>query len=111
MVDQRSDRRFAINHAYANLSDGVDQYVSDLSRTGAFVRMRQPLQVGANVNLVLSIAHRGRIEIIEARGHVVRAEREGERCGVGVEFVGMQDEMFYRLDHLLDEIEQDTGRL
>lgn len=105
MADQRSDPRIAVNQAYEQLNDGIDQYVSNLSRTGAFVRMRSPLNVGASVNLVMSIVHKGAIEIIEARGHVVRAQPDGETPGIGVEFIGMEDEMFHRLSSLLDEME------
>ena len=56
-------------------------YVTNISKTGVFVRTQSPLPIGTKVNLCFSVIT-DTVETIEGVGEVVRVEKEPEGMGV-----------------------------
>ena len=80
------DDRITINHEFASVEEFVQEYVSNLSRTGAFIKTRYPLDVGTKVNLRFTVIMDD-IETIEGIGEVVRVQ--ARPAGMGVVFVSL----------------------
>jgi hypothetical protein len=78
------DERVTINREFASVDELVREYVSNISRTGVFIRSEEPLEVGTLVNLRFSIILED-LETIEGLGEVVRVSQEPR--GMGVVFV------------------------
>ena len=78
------DDRVSINHEFASVDEFIAEYVSNISRSGAFITTHDPLPVGTKVNLRFSIVMDD-IETIEGIGEVVRVQDSPP--GMGVVFV------------------------
>lgn len=78
------DDRITVNHEFGSVEEFVTEYVSNISRSGAFIRSRQPLDVGTKVNLRFSVIM-DELETIEGIGEVVRVQIDPP--GMGVVFV------------------------
>jgi len=78
------DDRVTINHEFASVEEFVSEYVSNISRTGAFIKTRTPLDVGTKVNLRFTVIMDD-IETIEGIGEIVRVQASPP--GMGVVFV------------------------
>lgn len=78
------DDRITINHEFASVEEFVQEYVSNLSRTGAFIKTRDPLDVGTKVNLRFTVIMDD-METIEGIGEVVRVQ--ARPAGMGVVFI------------------------
>lgn len=59
--------------------------MTNISRTGVFIRAQKPLPVGTRVNLRFTVIMDD-IETIEGVGEVVRVENDGQNTGMGVVF-------------------------
>ncbi len=78
--------RVTINKEFESYDAFINEYVTNISRTGVFVRSKTPLAVGTKVNLRFTIILED-LEIIEGVGEVVRVVREaGKPTGMGVVF-------------------------
>ena len=64
----------------------INEYVSDLSSTGVFIRSKDPLPVGTRVNLKFSLIL-DELHVVEAAGEVVR--HQARPLGMGVAFRGV----------------------
>lgn len=78
------DDRVTINHEFASLDAFVAEYVTNISRSGVFIRTKQPLPIGTKVNLRFTVIM-DEIETIEGIGEVVRVQESPP--GMGVVFV------------------------
>jgi uncharacterized protein (TIGR02266 family) len=78
------DDRITINHEFASVEEFVQEYVSNISRTGAFIKTRHPLDVGTKVNLRFTVIMDD-VETIEGIGEIVRVQ--ARPAGMGVVFV------------------------
>ena len=79
------DDRITINHEFASVEEFIAEYVSNISRSGVFIRTKaQPLAIGTKVNLRFTVIM-DELETIEGIGEVVRVQ-ESPR-GMGVVFV------------------------
>jgi hypothetical protein len=78
------DDRLTINHEFASLEAFITEYVTNISRSGVFIKTRHPLNVGTKVNLRFTVIMDD-IETIEGIGEVVRVQVEP--AGMGVVFV------------------------
>lgn len=86
MSDQkRADERVTINKEFESFDAFIQEYVTNISRTGVFVRAQSPLPVGTRVNLRFTVIMDD-IETIEGVGEVVRVEKDGPNAGMGVVF-------------------------
>lgn len=79
--------RVRINEEFAPVEAFINEYVSNLSSTGVFIKSKDPLPIGTRVNLKFSVIL-DELHVVEALGEVVRrSERRSERpLGMGVAF-------------------------
>ena len=73
--------RVTINHEFATVADLIREYVSNISRSGVFIRSDNPLPVGTRVNLCFSVIL-DELETIEGVGAVVRISESPRGMGV-----------------------------
>jgi PilZ domain len=80
---QRGDARVTINKEFESFDAFIQEYVTNISRTGVFIKSLKPLAVGTLVNLRFTVIMDD-IETIEGVGEVVRVETDP--AGMGVVF-------------------------
>ncbi len=88
-VDRRIDARRSINREFASVDEFIHEYVTNISRSGVFIRTDDPLPIGTRVSLSFTVILDD-LETIEGVGEVVRcvpAGPDGEPSGMGVVFV------------------------
>ncbi|HLK39358.1 MAG TPA: PilZ domain-containing protein [Polyangiaceae bacterium] len=83
-ANKRADERLTINKEFESFDAFIQEYVTNISRTGVFIKSQQPLPIGTRVNLRFTVIMDD-IETIEGVGEVVRVERDPP--GMGVVFV------------------------
>ena len=76
----RADR-VTINREFASVDAFIHEYVADVSRSGAFIRSKDPLPIGTAVNLKFTIIL-DELETIEGIGEVVRVSKSPRGMGV-----------------------------
>jgi hypothetical protein len=76
------DDRVMINHEFASVAEFIAEYVTNISRSGVFIKTRAPLSIGTKVNLRFTVLIDD-LETIEGVGEVVRVQEDG----MGVVFV------------------------
>ena len=81
--DQRREERITINKEFESFDAFINEYVTNISRTGVFIRSKTPLPIGTTVNLRFTVIMDD-IESIEGTGKVVRVEEDP--AGMGVVF-------------------------
>ena len=81
----RREERVTINKEFESFDAFIQEYVTNISRTGVFIRAQSPLPVGTRVNLRFTVIMDD-IETIEGVGEVVRVEKDGPNTGMGVVF-------------------------
>lgn len=81
ILDRRQETRRTINHEFRSVDDFIQEYVTNISRSGVFIRSDDPLPVGTLVNLRFSVILDD-LEIIEGVGEVVRVEDDPRGMGV-----------------------------
>jgi hypothetical protein len=74
--DKRVDERITINKEFESFDAFIQEYVTNISRSGVFIRAQSPLPVGTRVNLRFTVIMDD-IETIEGVGEVVRVEKDG----------------------------------
>lgn len=79
----RRDERVTINKEFESYDAFIAEYVTNISRTGVFVRSKTPLPIGTKVNLRFSVIMDD-IETVEGVGEVVRVHEDP--AGMGVVF-------------------------
>lgn len=89
-IERRVSARRTINHEFASVDQFINEYVTNISRSGVFIRSDEPLPVGTRVNLRFSVIHE-ELEIIEGLGEVVRTVDRGRDKGMGVVFVELPE--------------------
>jgi hypothetical protein len=93
--------RVSINAEFVAVDGHLSEYVTDVSRTGAFIRSKDPLPVGTRVNLKFSVLL-DEIEVIEGVGEVVRVQEEPP--GMGVVFRRLSESS----SRLLEQLSKDA---
>ena len=83
MDSGRKNERITINKEFDSFDQFIEEYVTNVSRSGAFIKTNAPLSTGSEVNLKFSVVMDG-VETIEGVGEVVRVEKDPP--GVGVVF-------------------------
>src|SRR5262249_53305223 len=69
--EKREGQRLTINKEFESFDAFIQEYVTNISRTGVFIKSQQPLPVGTRVNLRFTVIMED-IETIEGVGEVVR---------------------------------------
>lgn len=98
MSSQRRDERVTINKEFESFDQFIQEYVTNISRTGAFIRTDAPLPVGTEVNLRFTVIMDD-IESIEGLGRVVRVETNPP--GMGVVFLELSKYSAQLIEKLL----------
>lgn len=73
---KRVDERITINKEFESFDAFIQEYVTNISRSGVFVRAQNPPPVGTQVNLRFTVIMDD-METIEGIGEVVRVEKDG----------------------------------
>ena len=79
--DKRQNDRLTINKEFESFDAFIQEYVTNISRTGVFIKSATPLKVGTQVNLRFTVIMDD-IETIEGIGEVVRVEKDPPGMGV-----------------------------
>src|SRR5262249_1104612 len=80
-AEERKDERVTINKEFESYDAFINEYVTNISRSGVFVRSKTPLPVGTRVNLRFTVIMDD-IETIEGVGCVVRVHDDPSGMGV-----------------------------
>lgn len=81
MNADRVEERITINKEFESVDMLIHEYVTNLSKSGVFVRSAHPLAVGTEVNLNFTVIMED-IETISGVGEVVRVETDPPGMGV-----------------------------
>ena len=98
MSDKREGERITINKEFESFDAFIHEYVTNISRTGVFVKSKTPLPVGTRVNLKFTVIMDD-IETIEGIGEVVRVE--ADPAGMGVVFTELSQYSQHLIERLL----------
>jgi uncharacterized protein (TIGR02266 family) len=96
--EARKDERVTINKEFESYDAFINEYVTNISRSGVFVRSRTPLPVGTRVNLRFTVIMED-IETVEGIGEVVRVHDDPP--GMGVVFTELSGYSKSLIDKLL----------
>jgi hypothetical protein len=81
MESGRKNERVTINKEFESFDQFMSEYVTNVSRSGVFIKSDAPLPVGSEVNLRFSVVLDD-VEVIEGLGEVVRVETDPPGMGV-----------------------------
>ena len=95
---RRAEDRVTINQEFESFDAFIDEYVTNLSRTGAFIKTKTPLPVGTKVNLHFTVLHED-METVTGVGEVVRVQNDPP--GVGVVFSELTPESAAVIERML----------
>lgn len=95
---KRGGKRITINKEFESFDAFVHEYVTNVSRSGVFIRSKDPLPVGTEVHLTFTVIM-DEVETIEGTGRVVRVEADPP--GMGVSFTKLTKYSEYLLVRLL----------
>jgi len=79
--DNRREARVTINKEFESFDAFIQEYVTNISRTGAFIKSKTPLAIGTEVDLKFPVIMAD-IETLEGIGAVVRVEENPPGMGV-----------------------------
>lgn len=96
--DDRKSDRVTINKEFESFDAFVHEYVTNLSKSGAFVKSKTPLPVGTRIDLKFTVIMDD-VETIEGVGEVVRVQKDPP--GMGVVFVELSNYSKHLLGKLL----------
>ncbi len=94
----RKNDRITINKEFESFDAFIHEYVTNISRTGVFVKSKQPLPIGTRVNLEFTVIMDD-IETIEGIGEVVRVAHDPP--GMGVVFTKLSQYSQHLIERLL----------
>ena len=77
----RREARVTINKEFESFDAFIQEYVTNISRTGVFIKSKTPLPIGTKVNLLFTVIMDD-METIEGVGEVVRVEENPSGMGV-----------------------------
>ena len=81
MDNGRQYERVTINKEFDSFDQFIQEYVTNISRSGVFIKTREPLPIGTEVNLRFTVIMDD-IETIEGIGTVVRVDADPPGMGV-----------------------------
>jgi uncharacterized protein (TIGR02266 family) len=94
------ETRVTINKDFESFDEFIREYVTNISKTGAFVKRASPLPVGTEVNLTFTVIVDG-VETIEGVGKVVRVQNDPP--GMGVVFTSISQASQNLLERMLTQ--------
>ena len=96
--EARREERVTINKEFESYDAFVSEYVTNISRSGVFVRSKNPLEVGTKVDLRFTVIMDD-VEVIDGVGEVVRVHDDPP--GMGLVFIELPDASQKIIDRLL----------
>ena len=81
MESGRKDERLTINKEFDSFDQFIQEYVTNISQTGVFIKTKTPLPIGTEVNLRFTVVMDD-IETITGVGKVVRVADDPPGMGV-----------------------------
>jgi uncharacterized protein (TIGR02266 family) len=103
---RRQQARLTINKEFDSFDQFVREYVTNISRSGVFIKTATPLPVGSQVDLKFTVVMDG-IETIEGEGEVVRVEQNPSGMGVVFRKLGRYSQRL--VERLLMQHAEDAG--
>lgn len=94
------EARVTINKDFESFDEFIREYVTNISKTGAFVKRAEPLPVGTEVDLKFTVIMDD-VETIEGVGKVVRVQQDP--AGMGVVFTRISHHSQHLLELLLTQ--------
>jgi hypothetical protein len=98
-AERREGERVVINREFATFEAFVEEFMADVSETGAFIRTRTPRPVGEEIRFRLAVMD-GELETLEGIAVVRRVQDEPR--GMAVEFVELASHSRHVLERLLE---------
>jgi Tfp pilus assembly protein PilZ len=95
---KRRESRLTINKEFGSFEAFIEEYVTNISRSGAFVKTSDPPPLGSEINLKFTVIMED-IETIEGVGKVVRVQDDPP--GMGVVFTRIDHHSQHLLERLL----------
>jgi uncharacterized protein (TIGR02266 family) len=81
MASGRLEQRLTINKEFDSFDQFIQEYVTNISQSGVFIKTKTPLAVGTEVDLRFTVIMDD-IETIEGIGEVVRVQDDPPGMGV-----------------------------
>src|SRR5579883_1572765 len=106
--DKRGGERVTINKEFESFDAFIQEYVTNISRTGVFIKSKTPLPVGTKVNLRFTVIMDD-IETVEGVGEVVRVHDDPP--GMGVVFTELSAYSKGLIDKLLTKPQGPAGQV
>jgi hypothetical protein len=98
------ETRLTLNKDFESFDEFIREYVTNISKTGAFVKRESPLPIGTEVNLRFTVIVDD-VETIEGLGKVVRVQHDPP--GMGVVFTSISGYSQTLLARLLTQRRED----
>jgi Tfp pilus assembly protein PilZ len=98
------ETRLTLNKDFESFDVFIREYVTNISKTGAFVKRESPLPIGTEVNLRFTVIVDD-VETIEGVGKVVRVQHDPP--GMGVVFTSISGYSQTLLARLLTQRRED----
>jgi hypothetical protein len=95
---KQRDTRLTLNKEFESFDEFIREYVTNISKSGAFVKRADPLPVGTEVDLKFTVIMDD-FEMIEGVGKVVRVQDDPP--GMGVVFTKISQYSQHLLERLL----------
>jgi hypothetical protein len=105
MSSRRQDERVTINKEFDSFDQFLQEYVTNISARGAFIKSKTPLPVGTLVNLRFTVIMDG-IETVSGVGRVVRVSDDPP--GMGVVFEQLESYSRRLLERVLTSPGEDS---
>tara|TARA_B100000683_G_scaffold188461_2_gene181715 strand:- start:381 stop:713 length:333 start_codon:yes stop_codon:yes gene_type:complete len=101
---RRGAKRVSINREFGIMDDSIGEYVTDISRTGVFIRTDNPLPIGTYVELKFSVVDDD-LHVLEGVGKVMRVAKpeNSDRPGMGLVFLDLTPESQKVLNALVEK--------
>lgn len=81
MPSGRQQERVTINKEFDSFDQFIQEYITNISKTGVFIKSKSPLPIGTRVNLRFTVIMDD-IETITGVGRVVRVDTDPPGMGV-----------------------------
>jgi uncharacterized protein (TIGR02266 family) len=98
--DKREHSRAAVNADFQTVDEFVSEYVSNISKGGVFIRAKDPIPVGTEVDLKFSVWIGDDHHMVEGLGRVVHNNSLNGQTGMGVTFTELTDESRALIDRI-----------
>jgi uncharacterized protein (TIGR02266 family) len=80
-VGSRQEPRLTINKEFDSFDQFIQEYVTNISKSGVFIKTKEPLAIGTSVDLRFTVIMDD-VETIEGIGEVVRVQDDPSGMGV-----------------------------